>query len=384
MGPASEHPDRFEQAMAVLRRDGLFGADPKRSSRPSPYQPRTGDILLRLLASPDSIGLAALNLSGYSHCGVAHEIAGEVFVDDCYPPCGQHPGGPRRTRHATWIRQEGADAVLHWLVLRCGAMDRDRAVAALSHLATSGIRFDLIADMAADVGETSTDRANCSLFALLFLRLAGFDGQSALSVAQVNRLVLSRFFQLSEAGFYDLFPANSGRSFYQAARDHGFTKVTDWPRSVLPAGFCELLPEFVPEAYGQNPDVPAMTRRFATHYYRRLAPTLQAALACHGASPEQALPLAARRGGADLARLVGRLPAGLPINGTTLAVDLLLAQADTPDPYLTIPQSSYLALVGASGLTRRVLEAALWITPRALGWARRLGWKPLRIFARTP
>lgn len=384
MDPACRHTDRFEQAMAVLRRDGLFGDGPKRSSRPSSYQPRTGDILLRLLASSESIGLASLNLSGYSHCGVVHEIAGEVFVDDCYPPCNKHPGGPRRTPLATWRRLEGEDAVVHWLALRCEAMDRDRAVAALTHLATSGIRFDLVADMAADAGEVSTDTANCSLFALHFLRLAGFDGQPALGLARVNRLVLSRFFQLCEAGFYDLFPANSGRSFYQAAKDHGFTREADWQRSVLPAGFCELLPDFIPEAYGQNLDVPAMTRHFATHYYRRHAPMLQAALACHGASPEQALPLAVSRGGADLARLVKRLPAGVPINGAALAVDLLLAQADTPDPYLTIPQSSYLALVGARGLTRRALEAALWITPQALGWARRLGWRPLRIFAPTP
>ena len=69
--PGLSPAERFARDMAVLRRGGLSWNGRRAVPFPvAPYRPRTGDVVLRLLAMPESIGLAATNLSGYSHCGV--------------------------------------------------------------------------------------------------------------------------------------------------------------------------------------------------------------------------------------------------------------------------------------------------------------------------
>jgi hypothetical protein len=372
--------ERFERAMAVFRLGGLFGGPLRPADASLAFRPRTGDVVLRLLASSDSIGLASASLSGYSHCGVLHDLGDRVFVDDCYPPCVGHHGGPRRTPWSVWSAREGHDQVVHWLALRHQGLDPVRASLTLERLVASDIRFTLTADMAAPTSGDIRETANCSAFVRTFLEQEGVDCRPSFGTMEISRRVLTRFFGLIEAGLYDAIPFNTGRSFYEHARLHGLTRIEDWPRASLPAAFCEVLPVFSPVAYGQNPQLPRRLRRYGPYLYRRLVPLLQAARASQGLPPDQLLPLLPRHGGPSLRRLLRVQPAGEPVCGASLAIRLLLDLADRPHPYLTIPQSAFLALNGQGMVGETLLGAALLLTPALVGAARIAGWKPLRVF----
>jgi|GEM_PF-2947890 len=379
--PVAIRKAQLGRDMGVLRSGGLFGRGVVRISACSAYRPRSGDIVVRLLASPGSIGLASASLSGYSHCGVIRAVGDRAMamVDDCFPPCDAHPGGPRRTPWIKWITREGEYPVVHWQVLRHRDMDPGLAITTLDDLSASRIRFTLVAEMAdAPAAGGLGATGNCAAFVRAFLEHAGVDCTPAFAATEISRHVLTRFFRLIRQGFYARLPANAGNLFFEQARTYGLTRVEDWPQITLPAAFCELLPDFSPVAYMQNPNLPARTRHYALYAYRRLAPVLRTAMACHGLVPAQAAKLAARHGGSALARLVRAMPAASPIQGTRLAIDLLLDTAASPWPYVAIPQSAFLALTAPNRVTAALLALALGLTPPFLALARQIGWKPLR------
>ncbi|WP_029456949.1 hypothetical protein [Solidesulfovibrio alcoholivorans] len=375
---------RFAHDMAVLRQGGLScaGKAPARPS-PTPYRPRTGDVVLRLLALPESLGLASANLSGYSHCGVLHVRDGAPFVDDCYPLRGDRQGVMRRTPFSAWTASEAGAPVLHWLALRRPDMDEAMAGSVLDALAGRELRFSLILESHDALSEGGAT-ANCSAFVRAFLEAMGVDCAPGVRAATVTTTVLTRFFFLARNGFYDAAPGNAGGDFYALAQAHGLTAFAACPHATLPPGFAELLPELVPAAYVQGADVPAATRRFALDAYARTAPTLRAALACHGLSPEAALAWLGRADARGLSPLVRALPRALPVHGADLAVGALLALAATPAPYVAIPLAVHFAFTRPGPLGELLQRALLRFAPRAAALARRARLGPFRLFDAMP
>jgi hypothetical protein len=382
--PGLSPAERFARDMAVLRQGGLCcaGRVPVRLAQP-PSLPRTGDVALRLLALPESLGLASANLSGYSHCGVLHVRDGAPFVDDCHPLTGDHQGVVRRTPFSVWTAREAGAPVLHWLTLRRPDMDAVRAASVLDALAGRELRFSLVLesrDAISEGGET----ANCSAFVRAFLEAMGVDCAPGVRAAAVTTAVLTRFFSLARNGFYDAVPGSVGGDFYALAQAHGLTAFAACPHATLPPGFAELLPDLAPAAYGQGAAAPPAMRRFALDAYARTVPTLRAALACHGLSPEAALAWLGRDGARSLAPLVRALPRGLPVHGADLAVGALLALAATPAPYVAIPLAVHFAFTRPGPLGELWQRALLRLAPRAAALARRAGLGPFRLFDAAP
>ncbi len=376
--------ERFDQGMDVLRAGGLFGAEAQGRPGHNASRPRTGDVILRLLALPESIGLASSNLSGYSHCGVIRELPEGLFAEDCYPALNGHAGGARRLPLAAWTTREGPADVLHWLILRHPAIDPDLAAAVLDALVASKPRFALVLDREERLGQGLGAAANCSAFVRAFLEGSGVDCSPALAARDITTTVLTRFFSLARQGFYAAIPGGAGGDFYALAEAHGLTALAAYPAATLPAGFCELLPRFSPILYGQNQAVPPAERRLLLLAYAGIAPTLRAALACHGLSPEAARAWLKRGNGRGLSTLLGALPPGRPVDGTRLAIDRLLALADTPDPYLTIPLATHFGLRQPGPAAGALLAGLLRLMPPLAALARRLGVKPFHLFDAAP
>lgn len=341
-------------------------------------------MILRLLALPESIGLASSNLSGYSHCGVVRALPEGLFVEDCYPALNGHVGGARRLPLAAWTTREGPADVLHWLILRHPAIDPERAAPTLDALIASKPRFSLVLDREERLGHGLGAAANCSAFARAFLEDSGVDCVPALAARDVTTKVLTRFFGLARQGFYAAIPGGAGGDFYALAEAHGLTALTSYPAATLPPGFCELLPRFSPILYGQNPAVPRAARRLLLLAYAGIAPALRAALACHGLAPQAALAWLEAGNGRGLSPLVGALPPGRPVDGTRLAIDRLLALADTPEPYLTIPLATHFGLRQPGPMAGALLAGLLRLTPPLAALARRLGVKPFHLFDAAP
>lgn len=383
--PGASPAERFARDMAVLRRGGLAWDGRRAVPFPvAPYRPRTGDVVLRLLAMPESIGLAATNLSGYSHCGVVQETDGHAFVVDCYPPINGHPGGVRRTPFAAWNTAEVGVPVLHWQALRRPGMDAAAAGRTLDALACRELRFSLVLERHDALAEGIGEEANCSAFTRAFLEAMGTDCAPAFAATAVTTQVMTRFFFLAENGFYDAAPGGAGRDFYALAKAHGLTALATYPRATMPPGFGELLPELVPAGYGQGQAVSRAMRRFALAAYTAMVPMVRAAVACHGVSPESALAWLHGRDAWGLAPLVRVLPRDVPVQGTALAVAGLLALAATPAPYVTIPLAVHFAFTRPGPLGELLQRALLRFAPRAAALARRAGLGPFRLFDATP
>ncbi|WP_300160929.1 hypothetical protein [Solidesulfovibrio sp.] len=384
-GPGLSPGERFDRDMAVLRRGGLPWNGRRAAPLPvAPYRPRTGDVVLRLLAMPESIGLAATNLSGYSHCGVVRETGGHAFVVDCYPPINGHPGGVRRTPFAAWTAAEAGVPVLHWQALRRPDMDADAAGGVLDALACRELRFSLVLEGHDALADGIGEEANCSALARAFLEAMGTDCATAFAATAVTTRVMTRFFFLAENGFYDAAPGGAGRDFYDLAQAHGLTALAAYPRATMPPGFGELLPELAPVGYGQGQAVPRAMRRFALAAYARMVPMVRAAVACHGVLPETALAWLDGSDDWGLASLVRALPGDVPVKGTTLAVEALLALADTPAPYVTIPLAVHFAFGRPGPLLELAQAAALRAAPPLAALARRTGLGPFRLFDAAP
>lgn len=362
--------------MTVLRQGGLFGAFPTRCASGASYSPRAGDIVLRLLAAPGSLGLASLSLSGYSHCGVVNRVGGQTVVADCYPACGDHDGGLRQSAWMQWISREGAVPVLHWLALRPADLDPDKACQTLDRLLTNQSGFTLITDRVADLGDRTTTPINCSAFVKAFLEDQGVDCTPGQALTPMAWHLVRRFLSLARQGFYNRFPGCAGHDYYALAKRYGLTAVTHCPLSTLQPGFCELLPQLEPVAYGQNPAVPAATRVLALYLYRRLIPDVRAALACHGLTPRKAKRWLARNLRCRLGRLVARLPQEAPVHGTRLAIALLLDLTATPMPYLTIPLAAQGAFHHGGALRPWFWRPLLLAAPILADLAAQVGIKP--------
>ena len=384
-GASLPPPERFARDMAVLRRGGLPW-DGRCAVPPpvAPYRPRTGDVVLRLLAMPESIGLAATNLSGYSHCGVVRETAGQAFVHDCYPPVDGHRGGLRRTPFAAWTAAEGSVPVLHWQALRRPDMDADAAGRVLDALTRLELRFSLVLERHDALAEGVGEEANCSAFAQAFLEAMGTDCAPAFAATAVTTRVMTRFFFLAENGFYDAAPGGAGRDFYDMAQAHGLTALAAYPRATMPPGFGELLPELFPVGYGQGQAVSRAMRRFALAAYAGMVPMVRAAVACHGVLPQAALAWFDGRDAWGLASLVRALPRDVPVRGTALAVAGRLALADTPAPYVTIPLAVRFAFGRPGPLLELAQAAALRVAPPLAALARRAGLGAFRLFDAPP
>lgn len=376
--------ERFARDMAWLRGGGLFGPRAKRRAAAEPFRPQTGDVLLRLLAIPESIGLASSNLSGYSHCGVIRQEGGQTLVEDCYPALHGHAGGARRTPLAAWTRREGPDEVLHWLALRHPDIDPDQAARGLDALVASRPRFALVLEAEESPGRNPGAAANCAAFVRAFLEGQGLDCSPALAATTVTTRVLTRFFDLVREGFYQSVPGGAGGNFYALATAYGFTTRSACPPANLPPGFCELLPGFFTVGYGQNEAVPPATRRLTLAPYARLAPGLRGALACHGLLPETARHWLDRRDDWGLRALVRAEPPQAPLCGTRLAIGLLLALAARPEPYLTIPLATHFGLGHPGPVALALVTAALRLAPPVAALAWRLGLPPFHLFNRPP
>lgn len=375
--PLADPAERLARDLDVLAGGGLFGARARRRARPAPYRPQTGDILLRLLANPESIGLASCSLSGYSHCGVVRACTDRIVVADCYPALHGHHGGARQTPWAAWTTREGPDDVAHWLALRLPDLDLGCADRSLDALAAAKPRFSLVLEREARLGEELGAAANCSAFVRAFLEAQGVDCAPALAATTLTVRVLARFFSLVRNGFYNTLP---GSDFYTLAQTYGFTTLSTSASANLPPGFGELLPELVPVGYGQNPAVPAATRHLLLAAYARYVPWLRTALACHELTPETALCLLGRHRARPLRRQLRNQPPQVALCGTHLAIARLLALAETPEPYLTIPLAAHFGLRHPGPITEALVTALLRLTPPAAALARRLGCKPFHLF----
>ena len=98
------------------------------------YKPMTGDVILRMCDSAESLGIAISSLSGYSHCGIllveAKADGGEqkLYVLDVHPDNVRRGNGSAlaRTPLHVWLADSGETRVLHALALRLKG-DRPRA-----------------------------------------------------------------------------------------------------------------------------------------------------------------------------------------------------------------------------------------------------------------
>ncbi|MBI4806642.1 MAG: hypothetical protein HY795_15555 [Desulfovibrio sp.] len=374
---AHEVFEKYTRDLRAYIAGGLFENVPSGDAGHEPI--RTGDVLLRLPAMEESLAIASVMLSGYSHCGIAVEERGRIFVADCHPSGSGEGGNTRFIPFETWSREESGTSMVHWLALRHTALDVSSCARAVDDISKT-TRFGLMADHFGRVGEPGKGTGNCTSFLLAILARMGLDCTDVEALGRVNQHTFLTFLKIMEAGFYDLIREQGARRFMNIAREYGITGMLGWKGVMLPPAFAEMLPGFKVVAYqrpsGKHQD------HFAPwlEHYRRTITALRAAASCHGIAPAQVPVELVKASGSLFGRVLAGEPRECPLDGVRLASRILMAESSDPSNYIRIPIGARHALNGQGATQRLCSQAMILATPAVLHAARLLGWKPIKVF----
>jgi hypothetical protein len=368
----------FHRDMRACREGGFFeDGTPPVSAAPAL---RAGDVLLRLLAQPSSIGIASSMLSGYSHCGVIARRDAGLHVADCYPD--DEGGGTREVPLDAWLAGEHDASCFHWLALRHPGLDTSLLPSAVASLAGE-YSFRHVADAhAGEFDETARQIGNCSTFLLAVLERAGLPMPGVRALGDVNRGGFLTFLALLKNGFYDVFKAEGASSFLQMASEHGITDMLDWKGRILPPAFAECTPGFEVAAYRRprREDAKRYTPWLAHH--RDRMPALRAAVRCHGLTPDQVPPEIAKAAGPVFERALALQPEGKALDAVLLNRRIMMQEVRDPAAYVRIPLAAGLAFDGLSPSRALAARGVLLAAPALLSLAGNLGWKALAPFTK--
>jgi hypothetical protein len=328
----------------------------------------------------ESLAIASVMLSGYSHCGIVLEKKGRIFVADCYPSDSGDGSHTRQIPFETWSREESGTSIVHWLALRHSNLDVSRCAQTVKELSGS-IRFSVMADHSGQVDELANHGiGNCTSFLLAALTRMGLDCSDVEAFGKVNQHTFLTFLKIMEAGFYDLIRDQGAQRFMKIARENGITGMLGWKGIILPPAFAEMLPGFRVVAYQRPPG--EHQKHFAPwlEHYRRTITALRAAASCHGISPVQVPVELVKASGGLFERVLLSQPREKQLDGARLAGQILMAESSDPSNYIRIPMGARHALNGQGVAGRLCSHGMIAATPAILHIARLLGWKPIKVF----